>query len=717
MLPEDLQILASLNLALSSVGSREDLFNVLMQHLKPVFGFDMAIIGMVEPDTNRDASRFAQPISLVSTPLGERRAHIFAHLLLPEMLQTDLIQRFMRRKIKLSGTPFEPLVMLIEPIIITPEFVEQHFSFGPLSVLRRVAGIKHILAAPLRCGDDVVGFMNMASKHNNHFQERDRELYKHVAERAALALRAVFAIEELRSRTSETELQRLLQHTLARARTRHEFTLALANALDGAVPCGVCGLALLHEHPPTWLQKDALGEWVDLAFDVKPDEDLRGSHLALGEEFQTLCAASKLAQRLNAMLGVESLMALPIELPDGTQASLILGERQPYGFTEHDVDMLERLTPTIALAFLTLNAHEELHRLQTASELTTLPSEHFYIAGPQRQSIHSELLPGLIGVSTALNDVASAVRQVAPTQATVLICGETGTGKERIARALHTLSTRSTEPFVTLNCAALPPNLMESELFGHEKGAFTGATERRIGKFEQANGGTLFLDEIGELPLELQAKLLRALQEREIERLGGKGTIVLNVRVVAATNRDLHQEVATGRFRADLYYRLNVFPILVPPLRERREDIPVLAAHFAQKFATQLGKSITVIEESSVQALKRHSWQGNIRELENIIERAVILANTSTLRVPSLFPTEASIGAASELDIPSASQAQVRPLQSHDDAERAHILAVLRETNWRVSGEHGAAQILKMKPTTLEYRMKKLGIQRGVVPR
>jgi transcriptional regulator with GAF, ATPase, and Fis domain len=245
-------------------------------------------------------------------------------------------------------------------------------------------------------------------------------------------------------------------------------------------------------------------------------------------------------------------------------------------------------------------------------------------------------LSGIIGSSMALAEVLSVVRQVAPTQATVLVCGETGTGKERVARAVHDLSPRSHKPFVTLNCAALPSNLIESELFGHEKGAFTGASERRTGKFELANGGTIFLDEIGELPLDLQSKLLRVLQERELERLGGKITIPLDVRVVAATNRDLQKEVVEGRFRADVYYRLNVLPLLLPPLRDRREDIPHLAYHFLQKYALRLGKTIHSIDAASMQALMRCSWQGNIRELENVMERSVILCNGETLRVEGL---------------------------------------------------------------------------------
>jgi transcriptional regulator with GAF, ATPase, and Fis domain len=756
MLPEDAQKLASLNAALSSIGSRDELFDVLITQIKPVFGFDIAIVGMVEQT----------PANAAITSIGDKRAQVFAHLLLPEMLRTDLIQRFTRRKIKIGGTPFEALLMLTEPVIITPEFVEQHYSFGPLQILRRIAGIKHIMAAPLRCGDEVVGFMNIASKREGHFQERDLQLYKQVTERAALALRAVFAMEELRLRTDEAALQRRLHGALVHQRSRHvlatesftleQFTLALADAIDTALPCSVIGLIISDADANTavfgsavfssvvsraavWLQKDTVGKWGVVGIAAPAPHSLHQntqsaqgvqSVLYLGEEFQTMCDEEPLARVLHEELDAESLVAVPIALPPGTysrqgsQGLLLLAERQPYGFTEDDAEMLERLTPQITLGLLGVAIGEGNHEENKTSS-NAASNQAAYALTLKQPSQY--VLPEMIGVSSALCEVASAVRQVAPTQATVLVAGETGTGKERIARAVHTLSTRATKPFVTLNCAALPPQLMESELFGHEKGAFTGAVARRIGKFEQADGGTLFLDEIGELPLELQAKLLRALQEREIERLGGKDIIKLDVRVVAATNRDLQAEVAASRFRADLYYRLNVFPILVPPLRERREDVRVLAEHFAHKAALQLGKEIHSIEETSMQAMMRYSWPGNIRELENVVERAVIVATTPVLTISSLLPTEthqgwsAKIKEEVEKDVrietskEEASGQSILPhLRSLDDAERAHILAVLNETGWRVSGERGAAKILKMKPTTLEYRMKKLGIQRGM---
>jgi formate hydrogenlyase transcriptional activator len=289
------------------------------------------------------------------------------------------------------------------------------------------------------------------------------------------------------------------------------------------------------------------------------------------------------------------------------------------------------------------------------------------------------------------------VKCVAGTDATVLVTGETGTGKEAIARLIHTLSGRKNKALVKLDCTTIPANLAESELFGHEKGAFTGALSRKLGRFARADGGTIFLDEIGELPLDLQAKLLRVLQEGEFERVGGTSTLAANVRVIAATHRDLAQLCREGRFRTDLFYRLHVFPIALPPLRERREDIPVLVQHFTRMYAAKLGKRIATVPERMMAALSNYAWPGNIRELQHVIERAVILTQGAELALVNGFHQVTA-----SLD-PS-------PLATLEEVERAHILKVLEATAWRVSGKRGAAELLGLPPTTLRSRLQKLGI-------
>jgi len=308
---------------------------------------------------------------------------------------------------------------------------------------------------------------------------------------------------------------------------------------------------------------------------------------------------------------------------------------------------------------------------------------------------------GIVGSSMALRALLDQVRMVAPTDATVLIEGETGTGKELIAHAIHMLSDRRHRPFVKVNCASIPAELLESELFGHEKGSFTGAIAQRIGRFEAAHGGTLFLDEIGELPLHLQSKLLRAVQEQEFERIGGTRTIQVDVRIVAATNRDLKAMVEESKFRADLYYRLHVFPLQVPPLRDRREDIPVLTRHFVEKHARRMDRSIETIPTYALEALTNYDWPGNIRELQNVIERSVVLSNGPDLCVD--LP---------ELGRPAPGALHVRASYVSDISERARILQALKEAKGMVGGAKGAAARLGLKRTTLQSRMRKYKIAR-----
>ena len=296
-------------------------------------------------------------------------------------------------------------------------------------------------------------------------------------------------------------------------------------------------------------------------------------------------------------------------------------------------------------------------------------------------------------------EILSEVEQVASTEATVLILGETGTGKELIARAIHNISSRRERPLVKLNCATLPDSLIESELFGYEKGAFTGAIARKMGRFELANGTTIFLDEIGELPMESQVKLLRVLQEGEFERLGGSNTIKVDVRVIAATNRDLMKAMAEGRFREDLYYRLNIFPIHIPPLRERKGDIPLLVRYFVKKYSVKVGKQVQKVSQEVMDSLQNYNWPGNVRELENIIERAVIISRGKRLEVGNWLPRR---------DVP----AEMLGVASLEEVEKAHILSVLESTRWRVSGEKGAAKILGVNPQTLFSKMRKMGINR-----
>jgi formate hydrogenlyase transcriptional activator len=354
-------------------------------------------------------------------------------------------------------------------------------------------------------------------------------------------------------------------------------------------------------------------------------------------------------------------------------------------------------------------------RVLAERERSRLQTQNSYLQEEIRQSLHFD---EIVGRSQALAAVLDNVRAVAPTDASVLITGETGTGKELVARAIHSAGRRKDKPLIKVNCAALPAGLVESELFGHEKGAFTGAIARRVGRFELADGGTLFLDEIGDLPVEMQAKLLRVLQEHELERIGGSGPTPVDVRVIAATNRDLKQAIADKSFREDLYYRLNVFPIHLPPLRERREDIGLLASYFATIYATQFGREITGIDPATMERLLAYPWPGNIRELQNIMERAAILSRGPLLEVgPDVLAAGAgqlfgSASAPADVPRPGAVAAAGAATGSLDEIERRHMLKVLEQTSWRIEGPRGAAKILGLNPNTLRSRMKKLGVKR-----
>lgn len=315
---------------------------------------------------------------------------------------------------------------------------------------------------------------------------------------------------------------------------------------------------------------------------------------------------------------------------------------------------------------------------------------------------NDQTIDGIIGKSQLLKEVIEKIKIVAPTETSVLILGESGTGKEKVAHSIHDFSSRKSKPIVVVNCAALPHSLIESELFGHEKGSFTGANSLRIGKFEQANEGTIFLDEIGELPLDSQVKLLRVLQEKEIERLGGNKTITVNVRIVAATNRLLEKEVAEGRFRLDLYYRLNVFPIELPALKDRKEDILLLANYFLNKYSTSSRKNVSSISKIALAQLQNYDWPGNIRELEHLIERNVLLAKTSEIETFDLPAT-----------VSKPFLENSGPLKSMEEMEKEHIMNALKSCDGKVSGPGGAAELLKMQAQTLYSKMKKLGIKHG----
>jgi formate hydrogenlyase transcriptional activator len=407
--------------------------------------------------------------------------------------------------------------------------------------------------------------------------------------------------------------------------------------------------------------------------------------------------------------GLQNVCCVPLITQGRTFGSLNLASRHLDAFPPQDVELLQQVAAQIAIAVENALAFKEIDALKNK-----LAVEKLYLEEEIRSEFNFE---EIVGESPVLKRALAQVELAAPAGTTVLLLGETGTGKELFARAIHNLSPRRDRTFVKINCAAIPSGLLESELFGHEKGAFTGAIAQKVGRFELADRGTLFLDEVGDLPLELQPKLLRVLQEQEFERLGGTRTTRVDVRVVAATNSDLSKLVAERAFRSDLYYRLNVFPIQIPALRERPEDIPLLVRYFVQRFSRSLNKEVEYIPADAMDALSNYSWPGNIRELENLLERAVLLSPGKELRVPLSELKSATLAAPAGADSSSSFTtltSPASPVSTLEEAERQHILRALKQTQWRIAGPKGAAVLLGMKRTTLQARMRKLAIRRPV---
>jgi DNA-binding NtrC family response regulator len=417
-----------------------------------------------------------------------------------------------------------------------------------------------------------------------------------------------------------------------------------------------------------------------------------------GEEFKKQINMSELSNLISRTFKMSSQLTLPLPLSINNHNGFqfLFFSRRPDSYNEEHLALCIRLQPLLIKA-IAVAAHAKLGK-PAESEIDYIPEPY--------QAIHNNTFEGIIGRSHLLLNVFDLINQVAPSDTSVLITGESGTGKERVAEVVHTLSHRKSKPLVKVNCAALPINLIESELFGHEKGAFTGAFEKRIGKFEQANHGTIFLDEIGDMPLEAQVKLLRVLQQREIERIGGKAPVKVNIRVIAATNRNLEKEVAEGRFRLDLYYRLNVFPIHLPALAERKQDIPLLVNHFISYYGHKTGRKHYGISDKALKSLMEYHWPGNIRELENVIERSVLMSKDSIIdhiTLPAQYPKDLT------------NLREEIKLKTIFDNERDYIIEVLRKCNGRIRGADGAAAILNIPPTTLGSKMKKLGIKRDYV--
>jgi formate hydrogenlyase transcriptional activator len=583
-----------------------------------------------------------------------------------------------------------------QPLVIP--FLDRETRFPRVAEFLRNQGLQSICALPLTTVRRRLGSFGFGSKFPNAYSEEEVRFLSLVVDQIALAIDDALHAEELAGKNTRLTLLLELNNAVVSNLDLRDLLRAMSANVRRVMECDGVGVALPD------LESDELRLY---AFDFPGSENsvwaglpISGT-LAPAKAFRT--GHPEVVNRLDLRednldipdsaiaAGVKSVCYLPLASRSRVRGVLILGRREEKVFTQDEVDFLMQMANQLALAVENALAYREI-----ASLKDKLTQEKVYLEDEIRGEMNFE---EIVGKSAALRVLLQQVEVVAPTGSTVLIYGETGTGKELIARAIHNLSPRRQSAFVKLNCAAIPAGLLESELFGHEKGAFTGAVAQRIGRFEVGSRGTVFLDEVGEIPLELQPKLLRVLQEREFERLGSSRTLETDARLIAATNQDLAAMVAEQKFRSDLFYRLNVFPVQVPPLRDRQEDIPLLVRHFVQQYARRMNRVIQTIPSETMTALVRYHWPGNIRELQNLMERAVILSPGPVLKVPLDGLQDGP---------PRAAATKIETLEN---AERRHITDALEAAKWVVGGPKGAATLLGMKRTTLQWRMDKLGIR------
>jgi formate hydrogenlyase transcriptional activator len=591
-----------------------------------------------------------------------------------------------------------------QPLLISD--VESETRFPEMMQMLRQHQVRSVCTVPLTTAQRRLGGLGFGSREPRVYSPADVELLTQVARQVAVAVDNALHAQAAQSYQTqlarERDRLRLLldvNNAIASNLSKRELFAAIAAGLRRLLEIEFTSLAVYDskthqlrlyalDFPPGG---EAVPEDAQIPIDGTPPGQAFSTRKPLLLDVSNLDQFHSENFRRVIAAGMRTGCVLPLISRDRVLGTLNVGRRCETAFTPEEVDLLLQVAHPIATAVDNALAFSEIEDLKEQ-----LAQEKLYLEDEIRTEHNFE---EIVGQSPQLRRLLKEVETVAPTDATVLIQGETGTGKEVIARSIHNLSRRRDRTFVKINCAAIPTGLLESELFGHERGAFTGAIAQKAGRFELAHQGTLFLDEVGDIPFDLQPKLLRALQEQEFERLGSTRTLRVDVRLVAATNRNLAQMVADGQFRSDLYYRLNVFPVQMPPLRERREDIPLLVRYFVQKYALRMEKNIQTVSSEALQALTDYAWPGNIRELENLVERAVILSRGPVLQVSldGLRPVA---------DTPSA-----RP-QTLDAADRDHIVRALDEANWVLGGPSGAAARLGLKRTTLQSKMRRLAIAR-----
>ncbi|WP_208643558.1 sigma-54-dependent Fis family transcriptional regulator [Pedobacter miscanthi] len=691
------ELLFSLSTEIASIRNPNQLIRIVTEKLKTFLGFSYLAIGTIsETGELFDVMRF-DPESIC-------RKH-------PEY--KDL----MKMVFPVNDGVINKILMSPAPLSFDLAEIASKHELTPYLRISRESGVKQVIGMRFFKDLNPHGCMVLFFENEMQLTSGKISLISGIANQISIAVANIFANQELQKRVDDDERLHLFQAELRPVRDFASLTKVLKGQLSelfGIQDFSISAISedclsydeLLHFH-----QDKDLTQWA-------PSKVMADARAIEGSQFEVILNSDDIVFFDPVELGNKKQFLEFLDFSKEQGLSGIIGSiiklgQQPIGFivfpyagpTEihRQRKLFESVTAQIAIIVSNILSHQKIEKQlqEIQAYKQQLEEEKIYLT-EEIETIHN--YTEIIGGSTALKDTFKLVSQVSGSDSTVLILGETGTGKELIARAIHNNSPRKNKIMVKVNCAALPANLIESELFGHEKGSFTGATERRLGKFELANNGTLFLDEIGEMPIDLQGKLLRALQEREIERVGGKETIKIDVRIIAATNRDLEKEIAEGRFRNDLYYRLNIFPISLPPLRERKQDIEQLALHFIKQFNKNCGKNINSISSRAVQELMDYEWPGNIRELEHLIERSVLLTNGPVLKQVLLPPAEEQLVLKAKIEDFT--------LKTIDENEKDYILKVLKHCKGRIAGNGGAAHILGVPPTTLNSKIKRLGIKR-----
>ena len=675
----EVEILFALNSAIANVPDPTALFHVIYETLRPLLLFEVAAV--ILPTENSEFSEI-----------------FMAGLSIPDKLKDfEKPQVVEMRKV----IDFDPNSQEIFQVKYSEIMLNELPNRRELEVMERELGVRDFTLCPLPHGGSNIGFVMFGNGNRGKLSPKDFPFLKNISQVLASAVASTTSYAKLGAR--EQEARSLVHFTtmIMDIFESNDFESLLADALRqlhsfhyfyarGIHPMSSEGLCLIADRKG-WKRIAAPELFTAMpATNVKKNQRVQ---ICFVDRSQF---SAEVTQEMEYH-GVHALVQITMQNDGTIPCMLLLGCNEAEALSFKACKLFEQAAPQLYLALRNLQSWEQIEILRDKLQL-------------ENRALFEEITPQvsdkqMIGQSPAFRSLLSKARLVAPTDTTVLLLGETGTGKELLARHLHENSKRLNKPMVRVNCASLPAQLIESELFGHEKGSFTGAVEKRLGKFELADGGTLFLDEIGEMPLESQAKLLRVLQEHELERVGGRGVIPIDVRVIVATNRDLEKEVAKGSFRSDLFFRINTFPLVLPPLRERREDIGLLADMFLQRAAKKLGRIMQGFDRAEIDLLCSYNWPGNVRELEHVMENVAIISNGSS---PNLREIGKYFKQASE---PVASSEAITTL---NDAMSNHIRTALLHTNGRVGGDKGAAALLGLNAKTLESKMRKLGIQRKV---